>query len=63
MGGTARQSAASTSGRHIAPPRLSQDDSWAAELDNDDSWDSIDKQTAAGELLLVGVGAMAVAMS
>lgn len=47
-GGMSRQSVASTSGRHIAPPKLSQDDSWAAELDNDDSWDSIDQKTAAG---------------
>ncbi|KAL3157198.1 hypothetical protein ABBQ38_001437 [Trebouxia sp. C0009 RCD-2024] len=47
-GGMARQSGASTSGRHIAPPKLSQDDSWAAELDNDDSWDSIDQKNAAG---------------
>lgn len=52
-GGTARQSAASTSGRHVAPPKLSPDDSWAAELDNDDSWDSIDQKTVAGGFLLV----------
>ena len=50
-GGIARQTAASTSGRHIAPPKLSPDDSWAAELDNDDSWDSIDQKTAAGSFL------------
>lgn len=50
-GGTARQTAASMSGRHIAPPKLSPDDSWAAELDNDDSWDSIDQKTAAGAFL------------
>ena len=51
--GTARHSAASASGRHIAPPKLSPDDSWAAELDNDDSWDSIDQKSAAGVFLLV----------
>ena len=47
--GLNRQSAASSSGRHIAPPKLSQDDSWAAELDNDDSWDSLDHKPSAGE--------------
>ena len=49
--GLNRQSAASTSGRHIAPPKLTQDDSWAAELDNDDSWDSLEQKSATGELL------------
>lgn len=47
--GLGRQSGASTSGQHIAPPKLSQDDSWAAELDNDDSWDSLEQKPAAGE--------------
>ena len=47
--GLGRQAAASTSGQHIAPPKLSQDDSWAAELDNDDSWDSLEQKAAAGE--------------
>lgn len=40
--------AASTSGQHVAPPKLSQDDSWAAELDNDESWDSLDQKPSAG---------------
>ena len=39
----------STSGQHVAPPKLSQDDGWAAELDNDDSWDSLEHKPAAGE--------------
>ena len=60
--GTARQSAASMSGRHIAPPKLSPDDGWAAELDNNDSWDSIDQKTAAGVLCSFDF-AMAVASS
>lgn len=63
-GGMARQSAASTSGRHIAPPKLSPDDSWAAELDNDDSWDSIDQKSTAGACLcLCGVPLVVFASS
>ena len=40
--------AASASGRHVAAPKLSQEDSWAAELDNDDSWDSLDQKPSSG---------------
>ena len=49
LGGERQTSAAaSTSGRHVAPPKLSQEDSWAAELDNDESWDSLDQKPSAG---------------
>lgn len=53
--GIGRQASApaSTSGRHVVPPKLSQDDSWAAQLDDDDSWDSLDQKPAAGSVLIV----------
>ena len=43
---------ASSSGRHVVPPKLGSDDGWAAELDGDDSWEGLEQKSAAGKQML-----------
>lgn len=55
---TAQSSAsdlASSSGRHVAPPKLGAGDGWAAELDNDESWEGLEQKPTAGKPMEVHV--------